>query len=212
MKYSSVFGALLLIASVMSHAAEGDWHVKKQAGGITISQQATDSGFAITRGSLVVDSSADALITLIRDNSVCKRWLFSCKKSQLIKQYDTDKRLDYLVFDSPLLFSDRDMYVHTDFSFDPATQTAMLRMSGRQAHDKGQAGRVRIKDLAGFWRLQKLPNNKTSVLYQVYTNPQLTPSRFLNNHFADSVFHSLKNLAVVSKEAKYSNVQMVEMK
>lgn len=61
MKYSSVFGVLLLIASVMSQAAEGDWQVKKQAGGITISQQATDSGFAITRGSLVIDSSADAL-------------------------------------------------------------------------------------------------------------------------------------------------------
>jgi hypothetical protein len=84
-------------------------------------------------------------------------------------------------------------------------------MSGREAYDKGQPGRVRVKDLQGYWSMKKTSANKTILTYQMYSNPQLMASGFLNNHLVDSVFHTLKNLAVVSKEAKYKNAKVAEL-
>lgn len=195
----------------MGQAADSRWQLKKAENGVTVTQQATDSGYPITRGSVDIASSADAIITLMRDHAVCYRWFYACKQSRLIQQYDGRTRLDYAVLKSPYLFADRDMYIYTDLSYDRATQTVLIRVSGRPAYDKGQAGKVRIKDLQGFWRMQKLPNNKTAVLYQIYNNPQITPSGYLNDHLVWSVFQTLKNLAAISTETKYRNAQLEEL-
>jgi len=199
---------LLAFSLATSYAEADNWRLQREAGGIKIFQQATQSGHAITRGSVTIDASIDAIVTLMRDHSACYRWLFACKQSRLIEQYTEKTRLDYAVIDSPYLYADRDMYTYTEFTYDRGSQTALIKISGREAHDKGQAGRVRIKDLQGFWRLQKLSAQKTAVLYQVYNNPQLPPSGYLENYLVGSVFQTLKNLAVVSKEGKYRNAQL----
>ena len=209
---NSILLFTLLIFSAASQANDNHWQIKKQQNGISVSQQMTASGYPITRGSLEVDSSADAIITVIRDNSICPRWLFSCRQSNLVEQITPTTRLDYAVIDSPFLYADRDLYTFTEFSYDRATQTALIRMSGRETHDKGQPGRVRIKDLQGYWSMKKLSATKTALTYQMYSNPQLMASGFLNNHLVDSVFHTLKNLAAVTKEAKYKNAKVAELK
>lgn len=211
MKYSMLL-IFSLVFSAAGHAKTHDWQLKKQVNGIKVQQQKTDSGYPITRGSMQIDASLDALITLVRDNSACSRWLFSCKQSRLIKQYNPRTRLDYAVIDSPFVFADRDLYTFTELTFDQATQTALVRISGREAHDKGQPGRVRIKNIQGFWSMKKLSANKTLLIYQIYNNPQLKASSFLNNHLVDSVFYTLRNLAAVSKEAKYRNARLTELK
>jgi hypothetical protein len=207
MKNSTLLFALLFFSAV-AHANDKPWQLKKQQDGISVSQQMTDSGYPITRGLMEVDSPVDALITVIRDNSICPRWLFSCRQSNLVKQMTPSTRLDYAVIDSPFLYADRDLYTFTEFSYDSATQTALIRMSGRETHDKGQPNRVRIKDLQGYWSMKKISASKTALTYQMYSNPQLMASGFLNNHLVDSVFHTLKNLAAVSKEAKYKNAKI----
>ena len=124
---------MLVFSCAVAQANTTTWQLKKQENGISVSQQMTDSGYPITRGSLEVDSSADAIITVIRDNSICQRWLFSCRQSKLIQQITPTTRLDYAVIDSPFLYADRDLYTFTEFSYDRATQTAVIIMSGRNS-------------------------------------------------------------------------------
>lgn len=203
---------LLLPLLSVSHAANDTWQLQRKGAGIQVSQQATHTGLVITRGSLEVNSSISALVALMRDNSACRRWLHACRQSRLITTMGTNKRLDYTVVDSPYLYADRDMYVYSEFKYNRTTKTVTVTMSGRAAYDKGQAGRVRIKDLQGFWRLQKLSDNKTAMLYQIYSNPQLAPSKYLNNYLVGSVFQTLTNLSRVSKEAKYRNAHVAELR
>ncbi len=207
MRYSAYFLLLLLPLSA-SQAADHNWQLKRNAGGIKIMQQATDTGHVITRGSFKTTSTIDALVTLIRDNSACQRWLYSCRKSKLIKQLDGQKRLDYIVVDSPLLFADRDMYAHSELSYNRATKTALLKISGRENYDKGKKGKVRIKALQGYWKMKQLSDGQVAVDYQIYSNPQMSPSRILSNHLVDSVSHTLRNLAKVSKESKYQSARL----
>ena len=114
--------------------------------------------------------------------------------------------------DAPFLYADRDMYTHSELTFDQVNQTLLISILGKEAYDKGKPKRVRIKDLKGFWRMKKLSANKTAVTYQVYNNPQIAPSGFLNNVLANSVFHTLSKLEKVSKENKYRDAQIIELK
>ena len=207
-----ILSFVLLLASAIAQANDNSWQLKRQQNGISVSQQMTDSGYPVTRGSLEVDASADAIISVIQDSSACTRWLFSCKQSQLIQQITPTTRLDYAVVDSPFLYADRDLYTFTELTYDRATQTAIIRLSGRENHDKGQPNRVRVKDLQGYWSMKKITAEKTALTYQLYSNPQIMKSGILNKHLVDSVFHTLSNLAVISKETKYKNAKVAALK
>jgi len=211
MKYFPLILCLMFF-SMPCLASDDNWHLKKAGNAIKVSQQDTDSGYAITRGSVEVGASIDAIVSLMHDHAACYQWLYSCKQSRLIEQYADGSRLDYAVINSPYLYADRDMYTHTKLSYDRATKTATITISGKASYDAGQSGRVRIKDVRGFWRMTRISENKTAILYQVYNNPQLPPSRYLNNYLAQSVFQTLSNLAVVSKQSRYRDAILKELR
>ena len=60
--------------------------------------------------------------------------------------------------------------------------------------------------------LRKISDGTTAVEYQIYSNPQLAPSKYLNGYLVGSVFLTLQNLARVSQEDKYRNADSVELK
>lgn len=211
MKYAASL-TLLLIFIPTSQAISDAWQLQRNENGIQIRQLITNTGYATTHGSLVVDASINALLVLMRDNSSCRRWLHACKQSRLVSQEGANKRLDYTVVDSPYFYADRDMYVFSELAFDRAKQIVTVRMSGRETHDKGQRNRVRLRDLQGYWRLRKISDGTTAVEYQIYSNPQLAPSKYLNGYLVGSVFLTLQNLARVSQEDKYRNADSVEFK
>lgn len=186
------------------HADTQKWMLKRESQGIRIYQQPASSGHAITRGMMEMESSIDAVLSVMRDSKACIRWLYACKSNRTISVESPSKRLDYTVIDSPFLYADRDMYVYSTSEYNKNTQTLTIRNSGRENYDTGQPNRVRIKSIQAFWQLKKISPNKISVIYQLSSNPQLMKSSFLDNHVAESVFHTLRNLEKVSQQAPYS--------
>ena len=209
MKY--IISLLVFSISLFSlHADSTSWTLKRESQGIRIYQQPASPGHAITRGMMEMDSSIDAVLSVMRDNKACPRWLYACRSNKTISSESGSGRLDYTVIDSPLLFADRDMYVYSTSEYDKANQTLTIRNSGRENYDKGQPNRVRIKSIQVFWQLKKISPNKISVLYQVSSNPQLMKSSFLDNHVVASVFQTLHNLEKVSQQAPYSQAKLPE--
>lgn len=193
MKYQQLFCLFFLLPSVC-YASPEQWELRQHSEGIQIHQQPTKSGYAITRGRMEMKTTLANLTALIRDRSTCQHWLYACKQGHLVKQYNPQQRLDYTVIDSPLWFKDRDMYIYSTLDFNPKSKTTTIRLSGRESHDNGQRGRVRLKNLQGLWRLQQTTADKVSVFYQIYANPQLMPSALLDAYMVQSVFETLKNL------------------
>jgi hypothetical protein len=193
MKYQQLFLLFFLLPSCC-YASPEQWQLRQHSEGIQIHQQPTKSGYAITRGKMEMKTTLANLTTLIRDRSTCQHWLHACKQGHLVKQYNPQQRLDYTVIDSPFWFKDRDMYTYSTLDFNPKSKTITIRLSGRENHDNGQRGRVRVKNLQGLWRLQQMTADKVSVFYQIYTNPQLMPSAQLDTYMVQSVFETLKNL------------------
>ncbi|CAA6826312.1 MAG: Unknown protein [uncultured Thiotrichaceae bacterium] len=191
---------LLFMLALVSVANASPWELRRDNAGIKVYQQATASGYAITRGMLEMTTSLEALLTLMGDRSTCSNWVHACIRGELIKQYSPEQRLDYTVIDSPLWFADRDMYIHSITRFDRQSKTVLIELSGREHHDEGQSGRVRVKNLQGFWRIQQHESGKVAIVYQIYSNPQLIKSTLLDAYMVDSVFMTLNNLNRVLQE------------
>lgn len=212
MKY---YFTLLLLISFGISPAQADtqnWTLKRDLQGVRIFQQPSSPGHDITRGMTEMDTSMDAILSLMRDGKACKRWLNSCKSNRTVKVDSPTQRLDYTVLDAPFLFKDRDMYIYSVSTFDKATKTLTIRNSGREDYDKGQPNRVRVKSLQAFWQFKQIAPGKISALYQVSSNPQLMKSSFLDNHVIDSVFNTLKNLERISKQAPYKHAKLAELR
>lgn len=201
-----LFLVLLWLATSVCHAQSDAWKLRRDEAGIAIYQQANASGYAVTRGETEIPASLDALLTLMRDTSACPLWVFACKEEKVVRQYNLKQRLEYAVIDSPLWFADRDMYVYSRASFDHSSRTFSLSFQGQENYDNGQAGRVRIRDLWGSWRLQQLAPDKTQLSYQLHGNPQLPASSLLDMYMVESVFQTLSNLRRLMQQDVYRNV------
>lgn len=188
------------------YAGEVTWVLRRDQVGIAIYQQPGASGYAITQGETVIPASLDAVLTLMRAPSHCPLWVYACKESHIAKQYSLEQRLDYTVIDSPLWFADRDMYIHSTASFDQRSKTFTLKLEGRDKHNAGQSGRVRILELWGFWHLQALAADRTQLSYQIHGNPQLPASPLLDAYMVESVFQTLHNLHNLMQQDQYRHV------
>ena len=198
----------LLIFTSYTQAAE--WKSVRNESGVTVQQQPTSSGYAITRSSKEMQTTLPTLANILQTPKISKYLIHMCRDGWMVKQYDKANRLDYVVIDSPLLFEDRDLYVHSHASWHPPTKTVLIKMSGRENHDTGQQGRVRIKDFAGYWKFQQTAPNKVLVTYQVYNNPQIPGGALLDATLADSAFYTLLNLEKLSKNPKYQTIISIE--
>lgn len=194
---------MLWLAASACHAQPAEWALRRNDAGIMIYQQANASGYAVTKGETEIPASLDALLTLMRDTSACPLWVFACKEERVVRQYSLEQRLEYAVIDSPLWFADRDMYIHSTARFDRQSKTFAVSFKGEENYDKGQAGRVRILDLWGSWRLQQLAPGKTHLSYQLHGNPQLPASSLLDMYMVESVFQTLSNLSQLMQQDQY---------
>lgn len=194
---------VLLCLLLLSHTVMAEWQLRRDTPDIRIYQKPTKSQYPLTRGETSVNTSLASLLSLMYDPNTCPHWVFACKHSQLVNQYTIRQRLDYTVIDSPLWYADRDMYIHSTASFDPHTRTFIIRLSGKEHHDNGQPGRVRIRNLYGLWHLQQTAPHKTVIRYQLHGNPQLPASSLLNLYMVESVFQTLSNLRALTGEVRY---------
>lgn len=194
--------ALVLLCLPLSSSADSKpWVLQRHVNGIQIHQLPTSSGYPITRGTLLMQTAQEKLLNIMRDRSTCTHWVFACRFGTLIKSDTPLARLDYTVIDSPLWFADRDMYLYSTTQINDKTNTVTIRLSSQEHHDSGKAGRVRIKNIYGYWLIQKINTTQLNVTYQIHVNPQLPPSTLLNSYMAESAFHTLNNLRVLAEAA-----------
>lgn len=196
---------IMLFLLPLSHATASEWQLRRDQANVRIYQQATKTGYPLTRGETTVNVSLVSLLSLMHNPATCPQWVYACKQSRLVKQYDARQRLDYTVIDSPLWYADRDMYIHSAASFNPQTKTFTIRLTGKENHDQGQPGRVRIRNLYGLWHLQQTAPDKTIVRYQLHGNPQLPASPLLNIYMVESVFQTLHKLGALVQNPRYNN-------
>lgn len=194
----------IALSSPVAHA-DGGWVVKKEQGGIQVSQQQTGADNKVTRGQMKIAATVEAVAALLDDIEACPRWVHNCLEAKRIETPDQAHRLDYTVIKMPLLLQDRDMYIWSESRYNPTTQTLSVALTGKDNYDKGQKGRTRMLGLKGSWVIQQVTPKQAQVDYEIYVNPQVSLGDSANSHLVVSVFETLRKMREVVKNDKYRN-------
>lgn len=183
-----------------------EWKLVKNKDSIKVFQMQKE-GFRLKhhKATTTINTNQSSLLAVFRDAQSCPDWIYNCVSNKLIKQINDQERIYYTIIDSPLMFKDRDMYLHSLLSYKPTSQHIVINLKPQAKDIVEYKDRVRIKNISMIWTLIPIHENETKVIYEIYLDPLIPFKKIVNKIVLDSVFYTLKNLSAIVKNDKYQN-------
>lgn len=120
------------------------------------------------RGQVVIPADIDKVRLAIEDVKSHTKWMHRCAESTTLKVLGETESLVYNRTDSPWPVSDRDVVLKTKRVVNGDGDEVLLAFQNTKSDLKGeQDGVVRMPKLVGFYKLTKLNDGRTKVVYQV---------------------------------------------
>lgn len=157
-------------------------------------QAVTDSDFKAFKGEVVINTSIDRVLKVIRDTKNVPKWYYNSKHAEQLQRINEDQSLNYSITSAPWPVSDRDSVILATVTRHK-NGNITINMEGQPDNYPRQEGLIRIPKLDGSWRLEKLAEQQTKVTLQITTEPGGDiPSWLANAMVVDMPFYSLSNL------------------
>lgn len=169
----SAWTMLLVLSAPLSLSAESvskdGWErVDDDDGIVTWKHEVPGQVVPGFRGQVVVDAPIDALRHAIEDVKSHTKWMHRCAESTELKRIGEVESLLYNRTDSPWPISDRDVVLKTKVIVNGGGEEVLLTFQNTKTELKGDVdGVVRMPKLVGFYKLNKLKDGRTKVVYQV---------------------------------------------
>lgn len=153
-----------------------------------------NSEFKAFRGEVTIAAPIQQVFDFISDTPKAKEWYFNTLEAKRIKQTGDKQFLIYSVTNAPWPVSDRDSV--TQVTVDDAKQDEItITLQAKPDALPLKENKVRITELNGFWKLQKINDNTTRVIFEMAAQPGgLLPSCLANSMAVDMPYKSLTNL------------------
>ena len=192
---------LLLLFCTSILADNQDWKLAKNQDGIKV-YQIQKNGFRLKhqKASTIINANIPTLLAVLSNKQSCSLWIYHCVSNQMINQPNTQSRIYYTVIDSPLFFKDRDMYLHSQISFNTDNQQAIIEVKPFDNDVPEHKDRVRIKEVSMYWTLTSINEKQTNLVYEVYVEPLIPFKRIVNKFILDSVYYTLKKVTKAVKK------------
>jgi hypothetical protein len=192
-------GVALLLAMSAANARGSGWEVVLEAGNLQVWQRPyAGSSLNEIRGQLVVRSSLNALMALLKDAPFNRHWVYRSGGARILEESGYEQAYVYGIVDAPWPMHDRDTVVRFDYEQHPDTKTITIGITNFPDYLPRQDDLVRVPDFGGFWKLEPGEGGRVTVTYQVYGDPGGWIPVWIANRAAEiSVINTLKNLPSV---------------
>lgn len=120
------------------------------------------------RGQVVIDAPLEKIRAAIEDTTTHTKWMHRCAESTELKKLGENESLLYNRTDSPWPVWDRDVVLKAKVTEMNGGEDVLLAFQNTQSELKPKKDDVvRMPKLVGFYKLSKLKDGKTKVVYQV---------------------------------------------
>jgi len=170
----AAIAALLVLSLAAAAAAQAPgWEEVRRDKGVTVWQkERPDLGMPIFRGRTVIDANVYVLLAILADFDNHCQWMHGCHTAKLLKGYDDFHRVSYNRTDAPWPVDDRDVVLDSRVEVKAARHTVLIRFKSiTSALQPEVDGVVRMTKLQGYYKLVALSPTRTTVEYQVDTDP-----------------------------------------
>ena len=169
------------------------------------------------KGELIIHSSIDKIIKILKDHKSYPKWFKDCKRLDFVKKFNNNSIDFYSIFDADKFgVSARDVFFRCKYvvkkkkgmvvDFKIITNLVKEKQIKKELGQKNMPVKIcsdceRISELKSLWHLEKIGDNKIKVLYQSLSNPEgWIPSSLANAFAIDQPFDTLLNLKKMSEK------------
>lgn len=194
----------VLFLTVCTARAQENWELRRDENGIKIYSRKKEGSKLLelrllTRLNATQDQVMDAMLNV--DNY--SRWIYSNKKSTLIKRVNDHDIIYYTETRLPWPVQDRDLV--TELTITPATATTPLTMQAKSIQGVMALNKnyIRVPYSSAVWHVVPTADNKIDIDYDFTVDPGGSiPSWLLNMTITKGPYESFLKLADLLKQSR----------
>ncbi len=197
-----VLAAFLLLPCILRAY---DWELVKNENGIEVYVKPVENSeirefMAVTTAA----TSLSAVLALLDDTGSYTKWNYRCGEAKLLYRKNDLERITYMVTTSPWPVDDRDIAVKSVISQDKKTGVVTITLTGLPDYTPARDGKVRMKSLRGYWRLEPLGKGKVKIIYRLHTEPGgSVPDSLVNSSLVDIPYNTVYNMKKMIQSDPY---------
>jgi hypothetical protein len=198
-KLSLLTALLLLFSSVM---AQGKWELKKDEDGIAVyTRKASKGSIKELRVVCELDATKPQLISTIENIADYNSWVYSNKKSTILKIINPQNIIYYTQSHLPWPIKDRDLIV--ELTVNAASEVLNIQAKSLPGYLPEEKDYIRVPYSLALWKVTQAPNNKLKVDYTFSVDPGGSiPSWIVNATLTIGPYNSFVKLREVLKAQK----------
>jgi hypothetical protein len=160
----------ILIFGLSTAFAQNSWELKKNENGIEVyTRNASTGNLKELRVLCKLDATKDELISTLQDIANYSQWVFSNKKSVILKTLDPGRIIYYTQAHLPWPIKDRDLIVELDINSTPDILTILAKSIPDYLPQNSDY--IRVPYSLATWHVTQAPNNKLKVDYTFSVDP-----------------------------------------
>jgi hypothetical protein len=160
----------ILIFGLSTAFAQNSWELKKNENGIEVyTRNAATGNLKELRVLCKLDATKDELISTLQDIANYSQWVFSNKKSVILKTLDPGRIIYYTQAHLPWPIKDRDLIVELDINSTPDILTILAKSIPDYLPQNSDY--IRVPYSLATWHVTQAPNNKLKVDYTFSVDP-----------------------------------------
>ncbi|GAC1311969.1 MAG: START domain-containing protein [Mucilaginibacter sp.] len=194
-----LFLFFIVFVSVISAAAQGKWELKKNENGIEVyTRKAATGNLKELRVTCELDATKAQLINTLLDISDYNDWVYSNKKSVILKTASQQRLIYYTQSHLPWPIKDRDLVV--ELLINPTPDVLNIQARSLPAYLPKTDNFIRVPYSLATWKVTQASNNKLKVDYTFSVDPGGSiPAWIVNATMAIGPYNSFVKLREVLK-------------
>lgn len=196
---------LLFLCTIgTSSYAQQDWNLEKSEENITAYTR-IKAGTNLKEIKIVtsINTSVLQLADALMDYSNFDKWQGGLQSIKMIDKKSDNETVIHYEVDLPWPMADREFIIRSIREC-ASNERCIVRMLADNSYTYSSGNEfVRMTELEGFWLIEAEGDNKVSMTYQFYSDPNGDVPEFLVNAFAlDTPFKNIQSLKSLLQEGK----------
>lgn len=208
---SFIFLSALVFAaeSAAVSTEQQPWLLKQDKDGIKIFTRAVPgSAHQAVKAEMVIESTLNALVGLIRDTQACSQWAELCKEAREHEVISDQELYVYSFNDIPWPIKDRDALTHVLWDQDIETGQVTMVATATDGIFPEVKNAVRIVEANTRWTLTPQADGKVSIVSYAHVNPNgPTPAWVTNLLLVETPFKTLQGMRRLVETGRYNDAQ-----
>ena len=174
-----------LLMSILITNGQNKWILKKDKDGIKVFTKNVDtSKFKAIKVECVLDGTIGKFDSIIRNVENHKSWVYSTKKSFLVKVVNKTEIIYYTETSLPWPASNRDVIIQMQILKDSVNNSETINASNLNGVINEKSGIVRVRLLSMQYYVHLVSEHKISITFNILVDPSGSIPAWIVNAFA----------------------------